>query len=207
MRAKKPTDESKTPIYDFRNMASMSDVELIQGIAGNKIDAGRLLRQHGGLKALLTSEEAPARLLLAMELGRRGLRAQEERPRLGTPCAIYEYLAPRLGALPHEVFHVLCFNSRNVLVCDAQISTGNASSCAISPRDVFRAAVRADCAAIVLAHNHPSGDPEPSGQDLSLTASIIQAGRPLGIKVLDHIVVGDGRFVSFLERGEMSLLG
>lgn len=186
---------------------ALSDAELVRGILGTRNDVEALIARHGGLKALLVSEDAPAPLRLAVELGRRALKTRETRPRLTTPRAIHEYLAPSLGLLRHEVFHVLCFNARNVLLQDVRISTGGTNHCTVIPRDVFRAAVRADCSGIVLAHNHPSGDPEPSAQDLSLTAQIVEASRPLGIEVLDHIIVGDGCFTSLLQRGEMPLLG
>lgn len=182
---------------------SLSDAELVQHVLGGHVDGAELLAQHGGLKGLLTSEDAPAPLRLALELGRRGLKAQETRPRLGTPHTIYEYLAPTLGLLRHEVFHVLCFNARNVLLEDVRVATGTVATCVVDPREVFRVAVRVNCPAIVLAHNHPSGDPEPSGQDRDLTAKLVTAGKMLGIRVLDHIIVGDGRYVSFLQRGDM----
>lgn len=185
---------------------ALSDVELLQSILGARVDVEALIGEHGGLKALLVSEDAPERIRLAVELGRRALKAQETRPRLRTPGEIYAYLAPTLGALRHEVFHVLCFNARNVLLRDVRVATGTVAACTVDPREVFRAALRAECSAIVLAHNHPSGDPEPSAADMGLTQQIIRGGETLGIKVLDHIVVGDGRYASFLERGEMPLL-
>lgn len=186
--------------------SALSDAELVRGILGARVDAEALISEHGGLKALLVSEDAPAQLRLALELGRRGLMAQESRPRLRNPREIYEYLAPTLGALRREVFHVLCFNARNVLLRDVRVAAGTVAACTVDPREVFRAALRAECSAIVLAHNHPSGDPEPSAADLNLTQQIVQGGQALGIQVLDHIVVGDGRYASLLERGEMPLL-
>lgn len=194
------------PRLESAGPGALSDAELVRGILGARVDAEALISEHGGLKALLVSEDAPPQLRLALELGRRGLMAQESRPRLRTPREIYEYLTPTLGALRHEVFHVLCFNARNALLRDVRVATGTVTACTVDPREVFRTALRAECSAIVLAHNHPSGDPEPSAADMSLTQQIIQGGQTLGIKVLDHIVVGDGRYASFLERGEMSLL-
>jgi DNA repair protein RadC len=101
------------------------------------------------------------------------------------------------------VFHVLCFNARNVLLLDARVAEGTINACLVDPREVFAAAITARATAIVLAHNHPSGDPEPSAQDLSLTRQLFEAGRLLGIKVLDHVVVGDGTYASLMERGEL----
>ncbi|MFP2911356.1 RadC family protein, partial [Pyxidicoccus sp. 3LFB2] len=142
-----------------------------------------------------------AQVLAALELGRRAQRAVERRPKLRTPKEIHGYLAPKLATLRREVFHVLCFNARNVLVHDARVAEGTMNACPVDPREVFAAALTSRATAIVLAHNHPSGDPEPSVQDLALTRHLVAASQLLNIKVLDHVVVGDGAYVSMLERG------
>ncbi|WP_375757463.1 DNA repair protein RadC [Corallococcus exercitus] len=142
-----------------------------------------------------------SRLLAALELGRRAQRSPEKRPRLRNPKEVHAYLAPTLGALRREVFHVLCFNPRNVLVHDARVAEGTLSACPVDPREVFAAVLASRSTAIVLAHNHPSGDPEPSVQDVGLTEHLARAAGLLGVKLLDHVVVGDGAFVSMLERG------
>jgi DNA repair protein RadC len=98
---------------------------------------------------------------------------------------------------------VLCFNPRNVLLHDARVAEGTMNACPVDPREVFATALIARASAIVLAHNHPSGDPEPSAQDVALTAQLSESGRLLGIKVLDHVVVGDGAYASLLERGQL----
>jgi len=142
-----------------------------------------------------------AQLVAALELGRRAQKAIERRPRLRTAAEIYRHLAPTLSALRREVFHVLSFNSRNVLLNNARVAEGTMNCCPVDPREVFAAAIAARATAIVLAHNHPSGDPEPSAVDVALTSQLAEGGRILGIRVLDHIVLGDGAFVSLLERG------
>lgn len=204
-----------------RGAAALTDPELLSVLWGarSRSLAEGLLAAPGGLKALVQREpreldarpgvgpERTARFLAALELGRRAQRAPERRPRLRTPREIHAYLAPELSALRREVFHVLCFNARNVLLRDARVAEGTINACPVDPREVFAAAITARATAIVLAHNHPSGDPEPSAQDLSLTAQLIEAGRVLNIKVLDHLVIGDGTYASLLERGELSLLG
>jgi len=176
--------------------------------------ASTLLERAGGLKALAVQEPQElcvrlrlgrartAQLLAAVELGRRVQRSDERRPRLRTPAEVYAYLAPRLGALRREVFHVLCFNTRNILLHDARVAEGSVASCPVDPREVFTPAVIARASAIVLAHNHPSGDPEPSAQDVSLTAQLARGGALLNIRVLDHLIVGDGTYVSMQERGQ-----
>jgi DNA repair protein RadC len=172
-----------------------------------------LLSRSGGLKALLLKDplelsmhpglgpERTAQVLAALELGRRAQRATERRPRLRHPREIYRYLLPTLSALRREVFHVLCFNPRNVLLADVRVAEGTMNTCPVDPREVYAAALTLRASAIVLAHNHPSGDPEPSVQDLQLTMQLLEAGQLLGIKVLDHLVLGDGTYVSLMERG------
>ncbi len=128
----------------------------------------------------------------------------ERRPRLRTPAEIYQHLAPALRSLRREVFHVLSLNGRNVLLNDARVAEGSMNACPVDPREVFCAALAARATAIVLAHNHPSGDPEPSEMDIALTEQIAEGGRILGIRVLDHLIVGDGAYVSLLERGRLS---
>jgi len=175
--------------------------------------AEELLSRSGGLKALLLKDpldliaqpglgpSRAAQVLAALELGRRVQRVTERRPRLRNPKEIHGYLFPILSALRREVFHVLCFNPRNVLLADVRVAEGTMNTCPVDPREVYAPALTLRASAIVLAHNHPSGDPEPSQQDISLTVQLAQAGQVLGIKVLDHIIEGDGRYVSLMERG------
>lgn len=181
--------------------------------------AEELLPHGGGLKALLLRDPLElctqprlgpvraAQLVAALELGRRAQRATERRPRLRNPREIHAYLAPALSALRREVFHVLCFNPRNVLLADVRVAEGTMNTCPVDPREVYAAALTTRATAIVLAHNHPSGDPEPSAQDVSLTVQLVEAGRLLGIKVLDHLVLGDGAYVSLMERGFLEAEG
>jgi DNA repair protein RadC len=175
--------------------------DAVEGVARDGLKAlaqedPRVLRTRRGVGPVRT-----ARLLAALELGRRVQRTPEKRPRLRTPKEVHAYLAPTLGALRREVFHVLCFNPRNVLVHDARVAEGTLSACPVDPREVFAAVLSSRATAIVLAHNHPSGDPEPSVQDVGLTEHLARAAGMLGVKLLDHVVVGDGAYVSLLERG------
>jgi DNA repair protein RadC len=196
---------------------ALTDLELLSVLlgAGPRVSglAEELLSHSGGLKALLLKDPLElcaqprlgaaraAQVLAALELGRRAQRATERRPRLRNPREIYGYLAPNLSALRREVFHVLCFNPRNVLLADVRVAEGTMNTCPVDPREVYAAALTTRATAIVLAHNHPSGDPEPSMQDVGLTVQLAEAGRLLGIKVLDHLVLGDGTYVSLMERG------
>jgi DNA repair protein RadC len=143
-----------------------------------------------------------ARLLAALELGARV--ASEPRgaaPAFHTPEATARYLLPRYGARPVETFGVLALDVRHRLKHEAVISVGCLTSSLVHPREVFKEAVDARAAALVLFHNHPSGDPEPSAEDVSITRRLSSAGTLLGIEVLDHVIVGAGRFVSLKERG------
>ena len=102
---------------------------------------------------------------------------------------------------PGEVFAILCLSTKHRVIAYHEVSRGSLDSTLVHPREVFKAALLANAAAIVLAHNHPSGDPTPSPDDMTLTRRLVDAGRLLGVDVLDHIVIGDGRHVSFRERG------
>lgn len=162
-------------------------------------DPDDLCSQHGLGPARV------ARILAAVELGRRAQRVTEKRPRLKSPQEIFRYLTPTLSTLRREVFHVLSFNAKNVLLLDQRVAEGTACSCPVDPKDVFKSAIRARAQAMVFAHNHPSGDPEPSGSDLELTQHLVQGAGFLGIHVLDHLILGDGGYVSLLERGHLPL--
>lgn len=138
-----------------------------------------------------------------VELARRVRDTQDPRPVLASPEQVHDYLAPALARLPREVFHVLCLDGRRRLLADRRVAEGTAESCAVDPRDVFAAALASGARAIVLAHNHPSGDPTPSAEDLQLTRLLVAAGRFLNLRILDHVVVGESGFASLAARGEM----
>jgi DNA repair protein RadC len=143
-----------------------------------------------------------ARLLAALELGAR--LASEGRlpaPAFRTPADTARYLLPRYGARPVETFGTLALDVRHRLRREAVISVGCLTSSLVHPREVFQEAVVARAAALILFHNHPSGDPEPSPEDVSLTRRLTSAGTLMGIEVIDHVVLGAGRFVSLKERG------
>ena len=104
---------------------------------------------------------------------------------------------------PNEVFAILCLNTKNKIVGVHTISIGSLNASIVHPREVFKAALLNNAASIILAHNHPSGDPEPSREDIEVTHRLVNAGNILGIKVLDHIIIGDGRYISLKEQGMM----
>ena len=146
-----------------------------------------------------------ARVLAALELGRRMAReTAAERPRIQGPADVYELCAPALRDLRQEEFRLLLLNTQHAVLRELVITRGTLDTSVVHPREVFRAAISESAAAIVLVHNHPSGDPAPSREDRDVTEQLAAAGRLIGIPVLDHVVVGDGRYVSFVEMGLLS---
>ena len=110
-------------------------------------------------------------------------------------------LEAELSELGYEKFIALALNTKNHVTAVLPVSSGSLNASIVHPRELFQRAILANCASLILAHNHPSGDPVPSPEDIALTRKLIEAGVLLDIPVLDHIVLGYGRFVSFKERG------
>ena len=143
-----------------------------------------------------------SRVLAALELGSRvAAEGGPSAPSFRTPEETSRYLLPRYASRPTETFGLLALDVRQRLKREAVVSTGCLTSSLVHPREVFQEAIAARAAALVLFHNHPSGDPEPSAEDLALTRRLVSAGALLGIQVLDHLVLGAGRYVSLKERG------
>jgi DNA repair protein RadC len=142
------------------------------------------------------------RLLAALELGAR-LASKDggASPPLASPGEAARYLLPRYSSRPVETFGLLALDARHRLRREAVVSVGCLTASLVHPREVFQEAVVSRAATLVLFHNHPSGDPEPSAEDLSLTRRLAAAGSLMGIEVLDHLVLGAGRYVSLKERG------
>jgi DNA repair protein RadC len=143
-----------------------------------------------------------AALCAAFELGRRV--AQATAP-VGTEvrsaAAAFEYLQPRIAHLPHEVFVVVLLDVRLRVLRDVRVAQGNGWSCAVQPRDALAPAVTEGAAAVVFAHNHPSGDTSPSREDVDLTSRLVAAADILGIRAVDHLVVTATGFASLKELG------
>ncbi len=148
-------------------------------------------------------DEANAcRISAAIELGRRiASSSAGEKILIDDPVRAAELFMEDLRYNRQEVFMAALINVKCELMTKTRISMGGISSSAASAREVFRTAVQKGAYALILAHNHPSGDPEPSADDISVTRHLVDAGKILGIQVMDHIVIGDGRFVSLRERG------
>jgi DNA repair protein RadC len=138
----------------------------------------------------------------ALELGRRlSGEAREEGAPVRSPRDVVALFAPRLEDLPVEEFHVAVLDSQHRLERDVTVTRGILNSSLVHPREVFREAIAERAAAVILVHNHPSGDPTPSAEDRAVTEQLVAAGRLLDIPVHDHIIVGRGRYVSFAEAG------
>ncbi len=148
-----------------------------------------------------TSLDAAVRVAAAFELGRRVERAVPAvRAPMNAPSLVHAVAAPILRGLDREEFHVLLLDARHRLMRTAHVSTGTLSTSLVHPREVFAPALRESAAAIVVVHNHPSGDPEPSAQDVEVTRRLVQVGVMVGVPLLDHVVIGGDRWVSLRER-------
>lgn len=143
-----------------------------------------------------------ARLLAALELAARLLAEQRpELPRIRDPGDVMALLGPRLRDLPVEEFHVLALDSQSRVRRDVLVTRGLLNSALVHPREVFRAAIAEAAAGIIVAHNHPSGDPTPSPEDRAVTRQLVEAGRLLDLPVYDHVIVAGDRYLSFVSAG------
>ncbi|NIR42509.1 MAG: DNA repair protein RadC [Gemmatimonadetes bacterium] len=138
----------------------------------------------------------------ALELGRRAAEeVRHEDDRVTTPRDVYRRFELRLRDLRQEEFHVLLLSTQNAVLRDVMVTRGILDASVVHPREVFAPALAEAAAGVILVHNHPSGDPTPSPADREITRQLVDAGRLLGIPVRDHVVVGNGRFASFLDMG------
>ena len=200
---------------------SLSNGELLAillrtGVGGKSVVhlAEQLLADHGGLAGLmrLSFEELcsvsgigqakAAQLKAAIELGRRlAVASPDDRPRINSPADAANLLMLDMGYLDQEHLRVILLDTRNRVLKIAEVYKGSLDTSLVRVGELFREAIRANAAGLILAHNHPSGDPSPSPEDLVLTRMVVEAGRLLSISVVDHLVIGQQRFVSLKERG------
>jgi DNA repair protein RadC len=159
-------------------------------------DVSELARQRG------VGPAKASRLAAAFEMTRR-LRARRPGARtlLATPAAVFAAFAPLMEDLKREVFRVALLDAKNGLLRDYVISEGTLSASLVHPREVFKPAILESAASVILLHNHPSGDPTPSREDVRLTRQLVECARLLDLRVHDHVIVGRGQFVSLAERG------
>jgi DNA repair protein RadC len=171
-------------------------------LALSRADPDELAR-HGGL-----CRDGAMRLAAAFALGRRLARFRRPpRAPLRSPERVARLFEMELGGLHQESFHVLALDGRHALLARFEVSRGTLTTSLVHPREVFRPAIARGAAAVIAVHNHPSGDPEPSAEDLAVTRRLVEAGRLLGIPLLDHVVLGAGRFVSLQARMDFEARG
>ncbi|GAB4261257.1 MAG: DNA repair protein RadC [Deferrisomatales bacterium] len=144
-----------------------------------------------------------ASIVAALEIARRwgSCRLDRAEP-FRSSGQVYRHFAARFEGLKREQFHCLLLDAKNRYLRDERVSEGTLTASLVHPREAFRAAVREAASAVVFAHNHPSGDPAPSREDVELTARLWEAGKILGIRVLDHVIVGRRAYYSFADQGE-----
>jgi DNA repair protein RadC len=207
-------------------VAALGDNELLALVIGSgtsQLDAlalaDLLLESQGGLHGLPAAlhdqlvripgvgEARAAQVLASIELGRRTLLHEpEERPQLLTPRDAAHYLLPEYGARPVEQFGVLLLDAKHRVIRTSLLTVGTLDRSVVHPREVFREAASSRAAAIILFHNHPSGDPTPSPEDIGLTQRMLAAGHIMGIEVLDHVVLAATKYASLRETGRLASL-
>ncbi len=179
--------------------------------------ADRLVGHFGSLRALARAsleevqqvrgigEVKAIEIKAALELGKRlASHIDGPRPRITGSEDVANLLMTYFKECEREEFKVLLMNTKNEVIKTLDISTGSTDAAVVLPREVFRQAVREATPAVIVCHNHPSGDPEPSRADLLITQRLVEGAELLGIRLLDHVVFGDGRYVSFKDRGLLS---
>jgi len=204
----------------------LSDAEVLAVLLGSgtrtgdgpvsAVELGRsLLQTYGSLHAISqrkskeltrTRGVGPAKaatLAAAFEAGRRGEseRQQDDRVQVTCPGDVADVYGPLLRDLDKEVFKVIHLNTANVIIGDYTVSEGGLSSSVVEPRGVFEQAILDDAAAVICLHNHPSGNPEPSREDIRITRQLVQAGETMGIPVHDHLIIAGIEHTSLAERG------
>jgi DNA repair protein RadC len=216
-------EETERPRERLARLGSqvLSNAELLAillrvGVPGeNAVQVGqRLLQEFGGLAGIHRAsfeqvcsqrgvgQAKTAQIKAAIELGRRlTLESPEERPSIHSPADAAALVQYEMSALEQEELRVFLLDTRNRVQDIVTVYKGSVNSSQARVGELFREAIRRNAAAIIFAHNHPSGDPSPSPDDIALTRAIVQAGKLLDIEVLDHLVIGHGRFVSLKERG------
>lgn len=217
-----PDDRPREKLWQH-GAAALGDNELVALVIGHGgrhgsalTVANALLAAHGGLHGLSRCTPGDiartagigaaraAQIVAALELGRRTLtHAPRARVPLRHPRDAAAYLMPRFGGRPVEQFGIVLLDTRHRVLRTAVLAVGTLNTAAIEPRDVFREAAVGGAAAVVAFHNHPSGDPTPSPDDVELTRRLVAAGALMGIDVVDHVILGDVRYCSFKESGRL----
>jgi len=216
-----PAEERPREKLMSRGANSMTDAELlailIRAGAGSitAVDvAKKLLKDYRSLDNIMARSIQELRqykglgvaksvtLVAAFELGRRASSVRlSDKMQISSPEDVVRRFMPLLRDMKQEVFKALLLDSANHLLNDVTISVGILNSSLVHPREVFRHAILEPAAGVILVHNHPSGNPEPSSEDITITRQVIEAGKIMGIPVHDHIIIAIDKFTSFAERG------
>lgn len=222
MRSVEPHDRPREKL-ERAGPGVLGDNELLALVLGHGVSrssalelANAVLAAVGGLHGLVraTPDElvrvpgiGPARaaqLIAAIEAGRRSLmRARRERPQIQNAMDAAQLLVPQYGSHPVEQFGLLLLDTKRRVLRTTLVSMGTIDASIVHPREVFRAAANARAASLILFHNHPSGDPAPSEDDVALTKRMVRAGELMGIVVLDHIIVAENKYHSLREQGDL----
>ncbi|MGE5632198.1 MAG: RadC family protein [Caulobacteraceae bacterium] len=195
----------------YQDLSDLSVKELLLLTIREK-KGDELLGKFGSLKEIAAasidelkeaglSKVTATKLKAIFELGKRYVSEPQIRTTIKSPSDIFHLLSSEMQWLDREVFRAVYLNVKNMVLATPVIAIGILDSCVVHPREVFKGAITRSAASIIVCHNHPSGDPTPSQNDLSLTNRLKEAGEVLGIRVLDHVIIGDGRYISLKERG------
>lgn len=216
-----PADERPRERMQLRGPQSLSNADLLAillstGLKGEPVTAmaERLLVTFGGLGGMLRADleeiaaergMGPAKattIKAALELAKRlsALRS-EDKPQIASPDDVVDLLGLEMAALEQEQLRVVLLDTKNRVVATRTVYQGSANQAMVRAAEVFRDAVRRNAIAIIVVHNHPSGDPTPSSADVALTAELVRAGQLLDIEVIDHLIIGQGRHVSLRRLG------
>ncbi len=179
--------------------------ELLDSFSGLPEIEGAAIAEFSHIKGIGSAKIA--QIKAAFELGKRLLKsngdAQQENLSFKNSREVYDYYRPEFFGLKKERFLCILLDTRNRVFKETIVSEGTLTSSPVHPREVFRDAIKEAAASVMFIHNHPSGDPSPSRDDINITKRLVETGKVIGINVLDHIVIADGRYFSLMENGQM----
>ena len=180
--------------------------EVLMHFSSLKDIEGAAVAEFGDIKGI--GDAKTAQLKAAFELGRRLFRSEKDtalqNPSFKNSREVYQYYRPRFYGLKKERFLCALLDTKNRVFKETIVSEGTLTSSLVHPREVFRNAIKEAAASVLFVHNHPSGDPDPSREDINITKRLVETGKVIGINVLDHIVISDGKYLSLMEKGYMS---
>jgi DNA repair protein RadC len=212
----RPRERLRSSGADALSNSELLAILMNTGMRGEPVTlmAQRLLHEHGGLTGLMrmdfvemarvkgVGESKASKIKAAFELGKRlAVLSDDGKMRIETPEDVVQLLGIEMASLEQEQLRVVMLDTKNQFIATKMVYQGSVNSASIRMAEVFREAVRNNAVSIVVAHNHPSGDPTPSSADVSVTIDLVKSGDLLQIKVIDHIVIGQGRHVSMKRLG------